>query len=424
MESFKEISAVRKNSIVRLLAKCSFALALLATRDLAAQTTWIVDSSGRPGSHFLDIAAALPVAANGDVLLVRVPLPTTQTAYTLPPMNGRNLVLVGEKVAGAPFPTVHGAIDIDSIPLGTAMVFEGLSISPNSVNVRNCPGSLVFSGCELVFPNSAIVADTAFALFHECSLLLTPSSGASNLGMMRLLRSRVQLEDSSVSFPSFPSGAGTFTPPPTLYVIDSMLHLTASRIRGVLVASMVAPGIYSYATGPAARLDGASTVVATGGSVLESGSYVLNGIAYYPSQAVVAPNSTAQARVERDPSAHWNGAPVADYLVDVVVQRDGLRAHVAEGNFALEHYARPGSLSVLMIAPLGPPQTVLGVGTLLVDPLVAITDLAIAPTGRPTMRAYSVPSSIPLGSWIAVQAGSLRTDGTVAVSNTSIAGVF
>lgn len=404
------------------LVALGLTLALASSAELAAQTTWVVDLSGRPGANFLDLNAAVPAVADGDVLLIRTPLPGAVTRYILPQITGRSLVLVGEKVAGVARPEIWGSLNIASIPTGTAIVFEGLHLNTQSVDVRNSLGSLVFSGCELQFTNPSTIADTALVLFHECSVGIAPGPlPSNNLTMMQVLRSTAHFENTSVRL-SFLFSASSGVPAP-LYVTDSVLHLTASQLRGGVFATNTS-GVVLYSTGPAVRLNGTSTLVAAAGSVLESGTYLRNGFPAYPSQAVIAPDYFAQARVERDASVHWNGEQVTDYLVDVVVPRDGLRAHTAEGTLTVEHFTRPNALSVLMLAPLSPPILVLGVGALHLDPAVAVTDLAVAPFGRPTMRAYSIPAAIPLGSWIALQAGSLSTTGIPAVSNVSIAGIF
>src|SRR5262245_50272231 len=90
-------------------------------------TIWIVDASNGPGTHFVDLPAAIAAAQSGDTLLVR---PGLYTAFQL---SGKSLTIRGSgrtitRITRAG--TVVPPVEIGAVPPGGIVTLAGLSIEP------------------------------------------------------------------------------------------------------------------------------------------------------------------------------------------------------------------------------------------------------------------------------------------------------
>jgi hypothetical protein len=154
----------------------------------------VVDAAGGAGSAFTSIGAAVDVAADGDVLLVRT------GSYAPFILNGKTLIIMAAPGAEVSVTNSVGtgsqpAITVWNIDPNQAVVLEGLSIdgiegpgtdgSPG-LSVSDCGGQVWVQDCEIVggsdgfWPQSgALVADCDQVMFVNCTV--TGSSLLSDL---------------------------------------------------------------------------------------------------------------------------------------------------------------------------------------------------------------------------------------------------
>lgn len=102
--------------------------AVLIAGGLAAQTTWIVDVDGGPGSQFATITEALDAARCGDSILVRPGIYNEGTLTTWPTTD-KGLRLVadpGVTITGLPL----GRFTVSGLPAGKTFSMRGFDFSP------------------------------------------------------------------------------------------------------------------------------------------------------------------------------------------------------------------------------------------------------------------------------------------------------
>ena len=120
---------------------------LLALAPLAAQTTWIVDAVGGPGT-LPTLAAAEAVAAPGDTIVVR---PTAVYDFTLTTAKGLTL-----RGAGPGATQFRGRLTVAGMPATQRFVmrdFTGQSTAPvGALSVVQCAGHVVLDTLSLQGP--------------------------------------------------------------------------------------------------------------------------------------------------------------------------------------------------------------------------------------------------------------------------------
>ena len=179
---------------------------LLLSAALAAQgRLWIVSQSGCPKVDFATIQEAVDAAADGDVILVRRPLPPTPYAgFTV---DGKSLVVVGER---ADHMQVVGSIAVRNLALTQQVALLGINATTDSRGI---------SSPALVLGNNV-----GPVWIEECSL-----SGGDGVEAVRVDGTvSVVLARCSMRGGSFSTGQV----PPGMYVESSQVHLYDCAVNG------------------------------------------------------------------------------------------------------------------------------------------------------------------------------------------------
>lgn len=170
----------------------------LVSLSLAAQTTWVVDAAGAPGSQFTGLPAAFAAVADGDTVIVR--------AGTYAPGTLSNAIrLIGEPGASVESPFGGPSLVVNSIAAGQRCTVRGLRVAPYpflstvpAVHVLNCAGTVVLHDLNVESHSS-----TPGLRVQNCSAVLLSGS---------LIRPSLAVEDSTLSaqncsISAFASGA-------------------------------------------------------------------------------------------------------------------------------------------------------------------------------------------------------------------------
>lgn len=134
--------------------KTSLSLGLLSS-CLAAQSTWIVDCAGRPGTHFTDIPPAVAAAQPGDTIILLAHSSCTSTNYPYhPTVIDKPLRLIGATEFGSPqvggMANVFGRIEVRNIPAGQEVLLCNLSVAPRQASAPPnypYPSGIVLQNC-------------------------------------------------------------------------------------------------------------------------------------------------------------------------------------------------------------------------------------------------------------------------------------
>lgn len=118
------------------------AAVLLISGPLAAQQIWVVDAAAGAGSNFTDIAPAVAVATDGDVILVRS---GNYTSFTI---TQKSLAITADLGAAC---AVSGTVTIQNLTISQWATLRGLNIqgAPAGLNLQNDTGGLWIEGCNI-----------------------------------------------------------------------------------------------------------------------------------------------------------------------------------------------------------------------------------------------------------------------------------
>lgn len=388
---------------------------VLWTALVPAQTTWVVDLQNRPGAQFTDLSAAMLAAGDGDVLLLRA---VGSGLYSPASIQNKGLVIVGETVRDLPPPMIFGILGVDRVPAGSSFVLRNVSMA-GFAYFGNCAGPVVLDGVKAL-PSIFNATDCPLVVFRSCRVLVG-TGGPFSSSSLWFLRCGIHVDSCSIdqAYAGFGT-TQTFLRGP-IHAIDSQLHIANSQVVGSYtfgspISAGLPPTVYTASAielwGSEARLTAGSTL--SGGFVTPSWS----------SSTWISPAIGGYGTVHRDPSVVLTGAAIAPSLTPSVGQIDGLVSRSALGRATVEHTSRAGAFSVLMVAPLQAVPWNLPIGPVLLDPNVYWTDWALVPASARVTRKLDIPPSLPLGTWVGLQAVSLHPPGSAQVSNVSIAGPF
>lgn len=286
--------------------KVSFVVSLLVSAawlccaPAVAQTTWVVDLAGGPGSQFTQIQPAIQAAAPGDFIHVRA----NSATYAACTVNRPVTIVGGFGATGVP--THITSITITGIPNGsTCMVAR---VSTETLSVTNCPGRVRLERIEWAIGSVSFV-DCADVQLRRCFFYVEYQS-------IQMTRSHVWAIGSS--FTPWASGA-----PTTLILVDSTLRMQSFRSLGA-GGYWSTPSNAIHATnshmfcGPTTELRGGQGFIPLGGS-------------YFASSIVFGPGTTLTG----DPRA------------DIGSWAQTLTLRVDETNLGLVRAGRPCWVTVL-----------------------------------------------------------------------------
>jgi hypothetical protein len=247
---------------VRFVVSLLFSAAWLCCTPAVAQTTWVVDLAGGPGSQFTQIQPAIQAAAPGDFIHVRA----NSASYAACTVN-RPVTIVGG--FGAPgSQTGITNITITGIPHGsTCMVAR---VSTSTLSVTNCPGRVRLEDLSWVVGPVSFV-DCADLQLRRCWFLVWYHS-------IQMTRSRVWALSSR--FDPVASGA-----PTTLILVDSTLRMQSFQAFGA-GAGWSTPSNAIHSTN-SHMFCGPSTVLRGGqGFIPLGGSYFASSIVFGPGTTI------------------------------------------------------------------------------------------------------------------------------------------
>ncbi|MGE3174990.1 MAG: hypothetical protein AB7O97_20345 [Planctomycetota bacterium] len=249
-----------------------FSLILSTLLAAAPQSPWVVDRDGRPGTNFTDLPPAVAAAAHGDTILVRAA--TSLGIYGQFTVNGKALTIRGE---GAVRPQCLGA-SIGAVPPGSVFALHGLAMSAGvvidnsnvaiascslSIDIANgshvvvsrssCGPTQIRSGSTMVANGSSFSAPNYGYVVYGCSSYSSSSALVANNARLLLHDCRAV---GGVDAYFFPGGAfggcigPSYSPHPALVLTASSVRIAGARtvMYGGLTASYFAPTIAADAT--------------------------------------------------------------------------------------------------------------------------------------------------------------------------------
>ena len=127
--------------------RLAVSIAVLLSASLSAQSTWIVDEAGGPGSHFAEIQPAINAAAPGDIISVRAGV------YDAIVVVGKGVTIrgtgavtiVGESGLFPPVFNAKPAVRISGVPRTQTMVLADLRVvatadAADAMRIQSSPG--------------------------------------------------------------------------------------------------------------------------------------------------------------------------------------------------------------------------------------------------------------------------------------------
>jgi hypothetical protein len=389
-------------------------LACAIAASLPAQTTWIVDQSGGPGTNFTDIPPAVAAASAGDVILVR---PGSYSSFS---------VSKGVKILGQPSFTVASGmigappvIRILDLPANETLVVANATISlspllpPTSASIQNALGHVHLQNV-LFEPGSGtpglVVSGSADVTVADCTFARGSSGGTLPVPTgfdpaVSVTNSDVTLVGSIVQgriggrFPGFPSSV-TIPTGKSLVVTSSTMHLSRCDV--------VAGG--DVFGGPM------SAVIASASSLTFTGlpTNVVKGAAGAP-----AINADASSTVEIDTQLSVHGtAGGAAFVQRRIVTLDASGGTLG-GSMTADAVSPEGDICILFLGVPYPP-TPSPIGTLRINLATAVLIAQqVVPASGVTQQTVNIPNAVVLrGLLLGVQAANWdQTTGQFEASN-------
>lgn len=328
----------------------TIAAALLLAGASLAQSTWIVDANGGPGTQFRDLGAAVDAAAPGDRILVRA---GRYNALGI----GKPLSILGDAGAVVSGGFVFG-LRISGIPAGTTLAIRGLELTTVPVGtalvVSDCPGSVLLE--NVTCRTRARVASVRDLRMVQCT------ADAA----LEVLDATVALERCTIT--SIASG-----------LLSASLHATGSEVVASRCRIRGRDGLTVFPGSAAIELDRSLVVVLDDGS----GSVAAgNGTA--PTSAIAGTGTLLL-----DPTAavvpHLGAPPVAPTVATSVLRLPSLAVTGAPlgGSVQVDLFAVPAQTYALLLGGVAPPAFVPGVaGSLWLRDLLLVQLGVVGPTQR------------------------------------------
>ena len=186
-----------------------------------AQTTWIVDASSGPGTHFTQVTGAMLFAQEGDIVLVRpgnyLPFVVSKAVAV---RGGPGVRIVGYTVLFS-----GSGLQVVALPAGKTATVSGfdfrqanLTTGGSSLTVRASPGRLILEDAQF----SALPAS-----IEDSEVWIKNSSLP---GGLEIVDSTVVLIDSVLL--GAPSSSGSGPSRPALNAIDATVYVSRSTLTG------------------------------------------------------------------------------------------------------------------------------------------------------------------------------------------------
>jgi hypothetical protein len=274
---------VRSTSLALLLTTCCVA-------EVAAQTTWIVDQAGGPGSQFTNLTPAIAAASDGDLILIRpgnyaegqldvdkglTILGETGVVVTMNVFGTAGMTIhdlpatsafamrdlrIGGQLAGPPVAIVDcaGLVLLDKLegPIGGLGLPENFGVHVESCQQVHLHGLLVRGGQSVRFENSV-------GTVTRCTL----EGGIA--GVVQLVDSDVTFDRSVVNIEPTVS----FAPP--MQVDGGRVTLSRSSVEAPISPQTPHPAIVTQGSAEL-RVDPTASLVPTAGQPAISGPAIVS----------------------------------------------------------------------------------------------------------------------------------------------------
>ncbi|MGE3175565.1 MAG: hypothetical protein AB7O97_23275 [Planctomycetota bacterium] len=393
------------------LARVTFAI-LCAAGTLAAQTTWTVDLSNRPGTDFVDIQSAVDAAASGDVIRIRaagapadgVP---SHLVYLAPVIDGKGLTLIGEGSDNGPTSTwMRGLLWVRNLQAGQIVrcsdfvIWESdlvLGAPGSGMRLENNQGVILIQKVRVEAKGTSPLPwtlDCRLVVLQGVEFVARPAALAA-------LRSNLVIQDSILS-----SVRGVLGQPgPPLALTDCRLWMMHSSAVGKDGTSQSAatPAVGAQATelffGP--------------------GSYLQGGLGptgrQFALQVSLVGGVPTVSHI--DPGASFLGLIGGQWTIEPVPT---LRATTTASTLTIDHWCTPQVLVVLAAGPLLPTPVSSAEGLVAIDPLPGIAWLAFGPASGQLQWTFPAPPGLPADFVLGLQAAELRPDGTLGLTDLAL----
>lgn len=397
----------------------AFLFALLGSSGVAsAQRTWVVDWLNRPGTDFTAIQPAVDAAAPGDIIRVRaaglVPPVATGHAYPAPVIDGKGVVVVGE---GPTTTWLEGSLSISNLPPGQSVTLAGFYFGLGSfsnpltseiVGDQN-RGSIkiqhvTFGG----FAHSRPIDNSDLIVISHCTMKQWNGPWASRSNLM--LDDVVTVYDPYWTFPGTP-----------LVVDRCRVWITNSYLEGQ--TEVFQNGNYSPA------IDTTDSDVWIGPGTELRGGVSRNGFQtpitdhWAGSPDCVSVVYVPGSRVHVDPRAQLIGTwPPAGCMAIRPHRISAVWVAAAGGVLTVNQRCSPSSLTVLGAGPFLPSPATGPPGLLAIDANLSLLWWAFAPATGDLLWQLPIPSNLPFGFEVGLQAIELTQQGSLELSNSTIFG--
>ncbi len=422
------------------LPSCRFALSaillpLFSLPSLSAQggRSILVDIHGRPGAQFTQIQPAIDAAQSGDTLLLRSSLfgssIRSYDAFVLD--KGLAIIAIEAYVEGT------GESAIRDIRADEKVLLRNFSMG--TLKILRCKGLVVGDGISLIAPRDLAGSfDTTTLEITDCRDVRMRQFGMNNGGLtgrdgVRVRKSRFEVDGASIDGADGAlgrrGGIGIWCQ------ADSVVSVSFSRIRGGDAGAADLPG------SPAILPGGAALVVDAGASLQVNGNIeneLIGGWSGCPAVgAAVRVFENGAARISGELRISGGGAPaicgggtealigageiqVADPADLALFFRGGLATVGVRAG--IEVHGEPGALLVLLAGVEPAIQPLPG---FLAQPLLLVPSAAfpldVMPQSSELFLPLVLPPGLPPGLLLLMQAVSLRRDGRLFLSNSTVA---
>ncbi|MEM7203117.1 MAG: hypothetical protein AAF628_22845 [Planctomycetota bacterium] len=387
-----------------------------------AQTTWIVDASGRPGAQFAQIQDAIDAASAGDLVIVRDGF---YRSFTL----SKGLAIAGDAIAGRTVVDVTPGTVIHDVPTGQQVTLHNLFLG--NLEVRQCDGVVAGSIINLIPPSTLLGPNDEFALevrdardVRMRQFGINPGAG-SGRGGVRVANSRFEVDGCSIDGArgqgTGVGGTGLACDSGSVVVVSfGLVRGGAAPWSGVLAGPAI-----TVAAGAALRVNGTIEAQVIGG---------FGGSCGVPAPAIVLA-AGADARISSQvrvtggsvgcgpnaPAYGGAGSP------DIATPADPAMYVTGENPFigavpGLEIQGEPGALGALLV---GVDSATVPLGAFRANPLRLVPLVALPIGAFPASGALAPSLPLPApgvapGALILLQTATLRGPGQLFLSNATM----
>ncbi|MBK8975032.1 MAG: hypothetical protein IPM29_03830 [Planctomycetes bacterium] len=395
--------------------------AVLALTTVAQSTPWVVDSLGRPGSHFTSVQAAVQAAPPGQVLIVRagtyVERVTIQRGVSL-------LAEPGTRIQWLAYRN-EPLVQIANLPAGERVAIQNVTFGNGwifgpAVQVLNCAGGVQLEdlvGDSTWLARTGTEVNALVDVYQSARVSLSGCRFTGGRPALAVVSSAVAADRCTLVGMQGTANHANISPGPGIAAIASTLALSGCTVRGGDFDGLSGPGLpavcepalRSYLTDWTITGTAADSLVA-GIQPFAAQSAITGGgtVTIHPGVTLVSSGGagpTSGVRVARAPIpwlAASAGAPGRPVTVELI--------------------STAGDTVLLLAGTLGAPRIVSSVGTLWLDPAAGPVLAASGTQPGSGVRAWTFPSPLDpalLGVQLTWQAWSGQAIGSGLLSNPS-----